>query len=68
MKKGEEPHRARAMANRPSPDDLPEDLLRFDRTLRDDILRGIREGVYPREYEELIRAYFRALSNVPVVN
>ena len=56
------------MANRPSPDDLPDDLLRFDRTLRDDILRGIREGVYPREYEELIRAYFRALSNVPVVN
>jgi len=55
------------LANRPSPDELPENLLRFDRTLRDDILRGIREGVYPREYEELIRAYFRALSNVPVL-
>lgn len=56
------------LSNQSSPDELPEDLLRFDRILRDDIFRGVREGVYPREYEELIRAYFRSLSNFQVVN
>ena len=56
------------VANRPSPDDLPDDLIRLDRVLREDILRGVGEGGYPREYEELIRAYFRALSNVPAVS
>ena len=56
------------LANRPSPGELPDDLTEFDRMLRDDVLRGAGEGVWPREYEALIRAYFRALSNVPVVN
>jgi len=56
------------LANRPSPDDLPADLTGFDRVLRDDILRGAGEGAYPREYEALIRAYFRALSSIPVLD
>ncbi len=56
------------LANRPSPDDLPGDLTEVDRMLRDDVLRGAGEGAWPREYEALIRAYFRALSNTPVVN
>ncbi len=56
------------IANRPSPGDLPDDLTGFDRIQRDDILRGVGEGNYPREYEALIRAYFRALSDIPVVN
>lgn len=50
------------IAGRPSPGPLPERLLQPSQTLRDDLLRGIQNGVYPREYEELIRAYFRALS------
>lgn len=56
------------LATRPSPGDLSEDLTRFERTLRDDVLGRIDEGAYPEEYEALIRAYFRALSHVPVVN
>ncbi len=56
------------VANRPSPDDLSDGLTRRERTLRNDILRGIEEDAYPREYAELIRAYFRALSNIPVVH
>ena len=56
------------LADRPSPGDLPDDLTGVDRVLRDDILRGTGEGAWPREYEALIRAYFRALSNIPVVN
>lgn len=56
------------IADRPSPDDLPDELTGFDRIPRDDILRGAGEGAWPREYEALIRAYFRALSNIPVVN
>jgi len=36
--------------------------------LRDDILRSVRDGTYPQEYEELIRAYFRALSDAPREN
>ena len=54
--------------NRPSPGGLSDDLTRFEGVLRDDILGRVEEGAYPREYEELIRAYFRALSHVPVVN
>ncbi len=52
----------------PSPGDLPEELMQLERSLRDDIQGRVEEGVYPREYEELIRAYFRALSLIPVVN
>ncbi len=56
------------LATRPSPGGLSDDLIRFERTLRDDVLSRIDEGAYPQEYEALIRAYFRALSHVPVVN
>ena len=56
------------LVNLPAPDDLPDDLTRLERSLRDDILGRVEEGAYPREYEELIRAYFRALSHIPVVN
>ncbi len=56
------------LATRPSPGGLSDDLTRFERTLRDDVMGRIEEGAYPQEYEALIRAYFRALSNVPVVN
>lgn len=56
------------VADRPLPGDLPGDLTRLERSLRDDVSGRIEEGEYPREYEELIRAYFRALSHIPVVN
>lgn len=56
------------LANRPSPDALPSELLEFDQALRNDILRSVRDGAYPQEYEELIRAYFRALSDAPREN
>lgn len=56
------------LASRPSPGGLSDDLTRFERTLRDDVMGRIEEGAYPQEYEALIRAYFRALSHVPVVN
>lgn len=52
----------------PSPGDLPDDLTRLERSIRDDIPGRTEDGAYPREYEELIRAYFRALSHIPVVN
>jgi hypothetical protein len=50
---------------RVSPAALPASLLDFSQTLRDDLLRSVRDGTYPQEYEELIRAYFRALSDAP---
>jgi uncharacterized membrane protein YccC len=56
------------LTGRPSPGPLPGELMEFDRTLRDDILRSVRDGTYPQEYEELIRAYFRALSDAPREN
>ena len=56
------------VVNLPSPDDLPDDLIRSEHALRDDILGRVEEGAYPQEYEALIRAYFRALSDIPVVN
>lgn len=56
------------LTGRPSPSPLPGELMEFDRTLRDDILRSVRDGTYPQEYEELIRAYFRALSDAPREN
>ena len=56
------------LATRPSPGGVSDDLTRFERTLREDVRGRIEEGTYPLEYEALIRAYFRALSHVPVVN
>jgi uncharacterized membrane protein YccC len=53
------------LAGQSSPDPLSSELMEFDRSLRDDILRTVRDGTYPQEYEELIRAYFRALSDAP---
>ena len=50
---------------RVAPAELPAGLLEIDRTLRDDLLRSVRDGSYPQEYEDLIRAYFRALSDAP---
>ena len=47
------------------PGALPADLLSIDKVLRDDLLRSVRDGSYPAEYETLIRAYFRALSDTP---
>ena len=52
----------------PSPGGLPDELTRLERAIRDDIPGRTEDGAYPREYEELIRAYFRALSHIPVVN
>lgn len=53
------------LAGRTSPDELPAGLLRFDQPLREDLLRSARDGTYPSEYEDLIRAYFRALAEEP---
>lgn len=47
------------------PNTVPANLLTIDKVLRDDLLRGVRDGSYPAEYEVLIRAYFRALSDAP---
>ncbi len=48
-----------------TPGALPANLLSIDKVLRDDLLRSVRDGSYPAEYETLIRAYFRALSDTP---
>ena len=53
------------LTTRPLPGELPSSLLEYTQPLRDDLLRSVRDGTYPREYEELIRAYFRALSEEP---
>ncbi len=42
-----------------SPSQLPQELL--EKTPRKDLLKALRE-TYPKEYEKLIRAYFKALS------
>ena len=42
-----------------SPPELPEELL--EKGAREDLLKALREK-YPKEYERLIRAYFKALS------
>lgn len=48
-----------------SPAALPSSLTGFEKMLRDDLLRSMRDGTYPPEYEALIRAYFRSLSDTP---
>jgi hypothetical protein len=44
-----------------SPDDLPEGLEDGKRDLREDLLKAL-DRRYPPKYEELIRRYFRSLS------
>ena len=46
---------------RNSPMPLPYDRDKRNNSLREDLLRAMKEG-YPSEYENLIKAYFRALS------
>ncbi|MBI4553789.1 MAG: hypothetical protein HY710_16100 [Candidatus Latescibacteria bacterium] len=53
------------VVSRPSPKDLPASLMEQNQPLRDDLLRALRDGMYPKEYEDLIRAYFRTLSEIP---
>jgi len=49
------------LADRASPPPLPENLLRQDRTLEEDVLRGANDR-YPAQYRKLVEEYFRALS------
>ncbi len=52
---------------RAGPHELPADLLERKRSLQDDLLRSLREGM-PVEYEGLIKAYFQSLSKDKAVN
>jgi len=47
---------------RTDPGELPDDVERATQELREDLLRAMQRG-YPSEYRELIRAYFRALTD-----
>ncbi len=47
--------------SRPSPAGLPPDLLQPDQMAKDDLSRFLDEA-YPKEYEQLIKEYFKALS------
>ncbi|MFH1689178.1 MAG: DUF4175 family protein [Candidatus Eisenbacteria bacterium] len=47
---------------RTGPDELSSDVERVTQELREDLLRAMQRG-YPSEYRELIRAYFRGLTN-----
>jgi len=49
------------LARRRSPPPIPEDLLRHERTLEEDVLRGANDR-YPTQYRRLVEEYFRALS------
>jgi len=49
------------LAIRPSPPPLPESLLRRNRSLAEDVLRGSNDR-YPSQYRRLVEDYFRALS------
>jgi len=49
------------LALRPSPPPLPESLLRRNRSLAEDVLRGSNDK-YPSQYRRLVEEYFRALS------
>jgi hypothetical protein len=49
------------LALRPSPPPLPENLLRRNRSLAEDVLRGSSDR-YPSQYRRLVEDYFRALS------
>jgi hypothetical protein len=46
---------------RTAPGGLPDEVTRATQELREDLLRAMQRG-YPAEYRELIRAYFRALT------
>jgi hypothetical protein len=47
--------------SRPSPKELPSDLFQPDQMAKDDPSRFLEEA-YPKEYEQLIKEYFKALS------
>ena len=47
--------------SRPSPEGRPRDMLQPDQTAKDDLSRFLDEA-YPKEYEQLIKEYFKALS------
>jgi len=47
--------------SRPSPKELPSDLFQPDQMAKDDLSRFLEEA-YPKEYEQLIKEYFKALS------
>ena len=47
--------------SRRSPEGLPRDILQPDQMAKDDLSRFMDEA-YPKEYEELIKEYFKALS------
>jgi len=49
--------------DRARPGRLPEDYGEKRRKIRDDLLRALKEA-YPPEYEEWIKAYFKALAEV----
>lgn len=53
--------RTGTLASRRSPPELPEELLRPDRTLEEDVLRGANDR-YPSQYRRLVEEYFRALA------
>jgi hypothetical protein len=47
--------------SRPSPKELPSDLYQADQMAKDDLSKFMEEA-YPKEYEQLIKDYFKALS------
>ncbi|MFQ6002885.1 MAG: DUF4175 family protein, partial [Candidatus Zixiibacteriota bacterium] len=47
--------------SRPSPEGLPPDLLQPEQMAKDDLSKFLEEA-YPKEYEQLIKEYFKALS------
>jgi hypothetical protein len=47
--------------SRPSPKELPSDLLQPGQVAKDDLSKFMEEA-YPKEYEQLIKDYFKALS------
>jgi hypothetical protein len=53
--------RTGTLASRSSPPPIPEELLRQERTLEEDVLRGANDR-YPAQYRKLVEEYFRALS------
>ncbi|MBZ0269529.1 hypothetical protein K8I85_15350, partial [bacterium] len=52
------------LADLPGPGALPPGLEDLDRDLREDLLKAL-DRRYPPKYEELIRRYFRSLSDEP---
>jgi hypothetical protein len=53
--------RTGTLARRVSPPEIPGDLLRLDRTLEEDVLRGASDR-YPVQFRRLVEDYFRALA------